>query len=323
MLLESRKGPLSPMRIHHDVCKRALESFQDEGMYLVDKDRLTIYFVGKGSSAWLGPGGPDGTAELASGHASVTLISGPEAHSLEKPPLYAPANGPTEQEPWALLCGPRAEMAEHSQVLATISPVKNESGETVGVVQVFEHQDEICRVRRRLHELERMVLLDSLTGVGNRRYGEIHLQCCLDEMRRYGWPFGVLFVDVDRFKGINDKFGHVAGDATLRLTAHTLVSCLRSSDLVVRWGGDEFVVVLKNIGKAQIGRIAEKVRSIIAQPSIPTDQETSKVTISLGATLARPSDSVASLVERADKLMYESKQAGRNRVTVDTDESLR
>ena len=313
----AEKGPLSPMRIDQDVCKRALESFHDEGIYLVDKDRLTIYYMGRDSGMAVGPGSDHTVTELIPAPTSVLGVEDHDESLFGAPTHLSLVNETGDRSALFGVSLVRGDTAEGSQVFTTISPVKNQNGETVGAMQVFQDREEISLLQQRLQELERMVLLDPLTRVGNRRYAEMQLQCCLDEMRRYGWPFGVLFIDVDDFKSINDTFGHATGDAVLRVTSHTLVSCLRSSDVVSRWGGEEFVVVLKNIGKEQIERIAEKVRSIVSQLRIPVDHDLLQVTVSVGATVAGADDSVASLVNRADRLMYESKQAGRNRVTVD------
>ncbi len=308
------------MRIDHDVCRIALENLHDEGVYVVDKERLTIYYRGKASCTSLGPGVSHGTKELGLGSEPEPLVSEVPGGRSGLQRFCGAGSG--DHGKAAGSAESLSLLMEPSQVLTSISPVKNQDGETVGAVQVFEDRGEIERIRRRLRELEKIVLLDPLTRVGNRRYAEIHLQCCLDEMHRYDWPFGVLFIDVDHFKSINDSFGHAAGDDVLRGTAQTLVSGLRSSDLVCRWGGEEFVVVVKNVNRAQIAGIAEKVRSFVAQSCIPTDYGLLGVTISVGATVGRSDDSVASLIDRADKLMYASKQGGRNRVTLDVDGTL-
>lgn len=305
------------MGIDQDESKVALKAFHDEGIYVVDKDRLTIYYIGRDSDILESRGATRETAESVAKYLPIARIPGSESPPVITSFLQTLGITPETREDLDACLHPRSQACGHSQVVATIVPVKNQKGEIVGAMQVFEDRDELSVIKRRLEELERMVLLDPLTGVGNRRYAEIHLQSCLDELRRYGWPFGVLFIDVDDFKSINDRFGHVIGDAVLQITAQTLVSCVRSSDLVCRWGGDEFVVVLKNISMAQIGRIAEKIRSIVAELRIPTEGEPLEITISVGAALGRLDDSTALLVDRADRLMYESKESGRNCVTIE------
>jgi diguanylate cyclase (GGDEF)-like protein len=161
-----------------------------------------------------------------------------------------------------------------------------------------------------------MALLDQLTRVGNRRYADIQLRYALNEMQRYGWPFAVFFLDIDKFKRVNDSYGHAIGDMALKMTARTLSSALRSSDVVSRWGGEEFVIIIRN-PRDRLRKIGDRMRLLIARSGIQTARGMLSITVSMGATFARPDDTPDGLVLRADRLMYESKKAGRDRVTAD------
>lgn len=201
-------------------------------------------------------------------------------------------------------------------VRVRVAPLFGPEGELVGAVEAFSDNSAQMSALQRIQELEQAVYIDVLTGLANRAYTEIELRSRLDEMARYGWPFGVLFIDVDCFKSINDRLGHEAGDQALRVVARTLASNARSFDLVGRWGGDEFVAILVNIDRDRLAALAERSRLLIegSRPVLPAG-EAVPVTVSIGAVMARPDDSPESLISRADALMYASKSGGRNRVT--------
>ncbi|MEK7750071.1 MAG: GGDEF domain-containing protein [Planctomycetota bacterium] len=162
-----------------------------------------------------------------------------------------------------------------------------------------------------------MALLDPLTELANRRYTELNIQTKLDEMRRYGRPFGILFVDIDHFKNINDFYGHDIGDKVLTMVANTFMKNVRASDIVGRWGGEEFIAIIPNINEAQLYFTANKLRVLVEQSGFSLNSGIVQVTVSIGATLALLKDTAETLLERADKLLYYSKANGRNRVSID------
>jgi diguanylate cyclase (GGDEF)-like protein len=169
---------------------------------------------------------------------------------------------------------------------------------------------------RRVEELTEIVFLDPLTGIGNRRYAEVVLDEKMAELERYGFRFGVLFVDVDRFKEINDAHGHERGDEVLKMVATTLARSARALDFVGRWGGEEFVVVLSNVTDFNLPLVADRARRLVEHSELPTPTGPIRATISVGATLVRKGEEAADVLRRADQLMYEAKSAGRNRVVV-------
>ena len=165
-------------------------------------------------------------------------------------------------------------------------------------------------------------MIDPLTRIGNRRYAEIQLDRSLSEMNRYGWTFAVFFMDIDHFKTINDTHGHDTGDRVLRTVAKTIVKRMRPSDVFGRWGGEEFLAIVPNCGPSEIVFVGNKMRSLVEQSRIWNESDPVRVTLSIGGTSARPEDSVTNLISRADKLMYCSKENGRNRVTTDVTAAL-
>lgn len=196
-------------------------------------------------------------------------------------------------------------------------PVLDSNQNIIGAGEIFYDNSEIDNLNLKIKELERLALLDSLTRIANRRYIEIQLHSRLNEYKRFGWQFGVLFMDIDFFKGINDKYGHETGDRVLKMIANLLIKNSRSFDLVGRWGGDEFIVIVPNVNETQLYTIAHKFRNLILLSNFKVNSATIAVTVSIGVTLSQTKDTLKSLIKRADRLMYESKNNGRNRVTVD------
>lgn len=165
---------------------------------------------------------------------------------------------------------------------------------------------------KEVEKMHDLAYVDSLTGLGNRRYAEARIRSSLEESQRHGWPLGLLFVDIDRFKVVNDVHGHEAGDAVLRKVGSTLRKAARSSDFVGRWGGEEFVVLATNTGPEDLGRAAERLRTLVSAAETSTTSGPISVTVSIGAASFVPGDSLESLVARADELMYRAKRAGRD-----------
>jgi diguanylate cyclase (GGDEF)-like protein/PAS domain S-box-containing protein len=198
-----------------------------------------------------------------------------------------------------------------------VAPLKDDSGKIVGAVEVFSDNTSRAQIAERLVQMEQLALLDTLTGLPNRRYLETQIHSRLEEMRRAGMRFGVLFMDIDNFKKINDTFGHEVGDRVLRMVSGTLNANSRFFDAVGRWGGEEFIAVICNIDHNTLKEIAERFRILVAKSAL-TDRDSLSVTISIGGTLAASEDTTQSIVSRADTNLYRAKNAGRNRVCLDT-----
>lgn len=163
---------------------------------------------------------------------------------------------------------------------------------------------------------EVMAHQDPLTGCANRRSGLENFDRAFTQARAAGTPLGVLMFDLDRFKSVNDRFGHPAGDAVLVHAAHTARACLREGDLLVRYGGEEFLVVLPRVPLEQLLAVAERVRAAISAAPVPTEHGIVPVTASIGAAELTMHDvaTSAELLELADQALLAAKQAGRNRV---------
>lgn len=162
-------------------------------------------------------------------------------------------------------------------------------------------------------DLEELSATDPLTRVANRWKFEASLREALERNRRYGNPFSVAMFDIDDFKTVNDTLGHVAGDRVLVKLAETVASQLRSTDLLARWGGEEFVILMEetDIGEAAGG--IDRIRDRIEQ----TRFEGSRLTCTFGIAQARRGDRSVDLVDRADRLLYQGKREGKNKALYD------
>ena len=175
------------------------------------------------------------------------------------------------------------------------------------------------QVTRRIEELEQQALRDPLTRIYNRQFFEESLlqeaaRCC-----RHSLPIGLVFIDVDRFKQVNDTWGHAFGDRVLTQIAHAIQSTIRANDVLARFGGEEFVVLPGHPTEAGLARLAERIRTAVAELEHTIDGQPLRITASIGYTLALPTrhetDLPARLVAAADAAMYEAKHLGRDRTS--------
>ena len=158
-------------------------------------------------------------------------------------------------------------------------------------------------------ELHHLAITDELTGAFNRNHLNSVLPQEMVRNLRYDKTFGILIIDIDHFKNINDAFGHAVGDKVLQKVAQVLSKSIRSNDTLVRWGGEEFVVIAIEVDEKTLNHLCEKLRNKIEDDSYSS---VDKVTVSIGATLFRKDDTQDALLLRADKALYEAKEKGRN-----------
>lgn len=168
----------------------------------------------------------------------------------------------------------------------------------------------------KLEQTEAKALVDALTNVLNRNAYNMKISQMVREFSRTNVPFCLLVVDIDHFKKFNDQYGHKAGDRVLRSVAASIQESLRASDLVFRYGGEEFVVLLTGVQVGNVSKLAEKVRQEVEKDYFIDKEKKMKVTVSIGVACIQPDDSELSLFERADKALYEAKRKGRNVVVI-------
>ena len=200
-------------------------------------------------------------------------------------------------------------------VCVCVNPLTDDAGDIIGAVEIFSDLRGKLANEMRLKDLEQMAMLDRLTNLANRHYLERELEVGFEAMKRYGSLFGVLFMDIDNFKNVNDLYGHEVGDRVLQFVAGTISANSRPFDLYGRWGGEEFVGIVRNVTPGDLRPLGERLRSLVGESFILLDDKPLRVTISVGATMVRDTDSIATLIRRADDLMYRSKAAGKNCLT--------
>ncbi|HTP59192.1 MAG TPA: diguanylate cyclase [Spirochaetia bacterium] len=192
----------------------------------------------------------------------------------------------------------------------SVSAVADERGEINRFVGIFS---DITPMKKSDEQLYYLAHYDSLTGLANRRQFHDLLDRAVKTARRKTEGMAVMFIDVDSFKGVNDNFGHRAGDCLLQEVGRRIQRCVRETDVVARLGGDEFTVVLANIqDPGNVERIAEKLLEQIAKP-VTIDQDEVRVTSSIGiSVLAEDTADADSLLQNADMAMYRAKAMGKN-----------
>jgi two-component system, cell cycle response regulator len=182
---------------------------------------------------------------------------------------------------------------------------------------------ELDQMRASVQDGLRLAMIDPLTGLHNRRYGLAQLNVIANRAQHEASEFAVMVVDLDRFKSVNDRWGHAAGDAVLIEISSRLAANLRASDLVARIGGEEFLIALPNTTRSEAGIVAQRLcEAAESEPVILADGTAIHVTISIGMTIdgglsgQTPALNVADIVDQADRALMKSKAGGRNKVTI-------
>ncbi len=210
----------------------------------------------------------------------------------------------------------RHKQGHRVPVSTRFAPLIEDDGEVVGALQVFRETPAGAVVQERIRELEKLSFLDPLTNLANRRYTDMTLEGRCRDLVRGGPPFGVILIDIDNLKQINDVHGHDAGDTVLRTVARTLLLGSRPFDVKGRWGGDEFIAIVANVEPPGLSQAAERFRALIENTTVPYGDGTLSTTASVGATMAIPGETVRDLLRRADRELYASKSLGKNRASV-------
>lgn len=166
----------------------------------------------------------------------------------------------------------------------------------------------------RSNDMERAAHTDMLTGLSNRRYFDAALKQYLQEFRKIDRPVGLLIVDIDHFKSVNDNHGHDIGDAVLRTVSQCLLDTTRGHDVVARMGGEEFAVVAPDTGGRDLEVLAERLRAAVERLVLHVGNVRLRITTSVGLATSRGEEAPAELYKRADVNLYRAKANGRNRI---------
>lgn len=168
---------------------------------------------------------------------------------------------------------------------------------------------------KRQKQLELASTTDSLTGLFNRRYMERRIKEEYERYQQTGRPFAFLIIDIDLFKMINDKLGHAGGDSLLKAITEDLKQCIRETDVIARWGGDEFLIMLPFTHKENAIKMAERIRTVVGERTYAYEDQFSSVTLTIGVSVVQDSEDTSdNVIRKADLLMFQGKRAGRNRI---------
>lgn len=299
------------MNLSQESFQRIVDNLHD-GLYLVDRRRVITYWnkaaeriSGFTAAEVVGKSCADNILTHVDGH-GCALCTGtcPLAETM--------CDGQLRQSEIYL----HHKDGHRIPVAVRASPLTDDAGEIVGGIELFTDISHQAANELKLIELERLALLDHLTQLANRTYVEREIHGKFEEMKRFDQPFGCLFMDIDHFKSVNDRFGHDMGDAVLKFIAQTLIANARPFDIYGRWGGEEFVGIIRCIGEKDLARLGNRLRALIETSYLVHGEERISVTMSIGATMFRAADTPESLIRRADELLYRSKREGRNRLTL-------
>jgi diguanylate cyclase (GGDEF)-like protein/PAS domain S-box-containing protein len=295
-----------------DFYKDIIDNLYD-GVYFVDRERMITYW-NKG-------------AERITGYKSEQVI-GRSCHDnllnhvTAKGVLLCPGQCPLAASMEAGIVCEADVFLHHADghrvpVLVRGAPLRDAQGNIIGAVETFSCDTGGATVRQQLRELRQAIHTDNLTNIGNRKYLEGKLRAVIAEYKNQGGGAAVVFIDIDHFKQFNDNYGHDIGDKVLRMVSETLRHSLRTTDALGRWGGEEFLAILYDVTTPDTLKfVCEKLRTLVELSHLDIAGNNLNITISIGATLLLPQDTPESIVHRADELMYQSKQAGRNFVSV-------
>jgi len=297
--------------MENQIAYENLLNYVYEGIYFVDKNRK-ITFWNKGAERITGYS----ANEVIDKYCYDNILN----HVDEKGnklcfggcPLHATINDGNNREANVYL---QHKLGHRVTVKVKTTPLI-ENGITIGAVELFVDEADKFAERFELVKLREIAYRDKLTGLPNRCFLDQHLLYQMDMGYKLDMPIAVVFVDIDFFKRVNDTYGHLIGDETLKVLAKTLTKGLRSSDVVGRWGGEEFLLILPDLDSKNLKLICEKLRMLVENSSIDRSKTDLKITISIGATIMQQGDTPESIIERADRLLYASKENGRNRVTI-------
>jgi diguanylate cyclase (GGDEF)-like protein/PAS domain S-box-containing protein len=302
---------LLPVDVNLSFHERLLDSLHD-GVYFVDRERKILYW-NKGAELLTGYSADEVVGRSCFDNILMHVTAGGCSLCLDGCPLGKTIEDGKRRESEIFL---RHKLGHRVPVSVRAAPITDTHGKIVGAVEVFSDISAKKHVERRIGELEDLVFLDPLTGVPNRRYIELKVKQALQEVEHFGRKIGLMMVDVDHFKQVNDGHGHDAGDQVLKTMCRTLLHNLRSRNVMGRWGGEEFLIILEGTTLDGLRASAERYRMLISETAVPLPAGQLRITVSIGATLMLPDDTDQSVIRRADELMYKSKVNGRDRVTL-------
>lgn len=188
-------------------------------------------------------------------------------------------------------------------VTARFIPIRDDHKNIIGAVEIFRDISSKLAQDAKVKNLAKMAYLDPLTELVNRQYIEYKVGLLLQDLAKGGASFGILQLNIDQFKKINDQYGNRVGDQILKILAQTLSKNVSHTDTVGRWLGAKYVIVSRNTNKSMLILLADKLKSLIEQSGLKLEDTLLQVTVSASGSIAKPNETVDSLMDRVEKIM--------------------
>ncbi len=199
-------------------------------------------------------------------------------------------------------------------IRVSTSQIIDKYGNVLGAVETFKDISMEVEIEREKEDLKLLAMIDELTSLPNRRYLEEWIMAKHREFHKFGRKYGVLILDIDNFKNVNDTYGHLVGDEILKVVSKTIQSATRANDIASRFGGEEFVVVVSGTEIQKLHQIGKRMCSLIFNSTLEVGDCDLSVSVSIGGAIVNENDDIKSIMERADSYMYKAKSSGKSRV---------
>ncbi len=293
------------MRIDDAFYRELIENLQ-EGVYFVDRDRKIRYW-NKGAERITGYK----SAEVLGRYCwhGIVMHHDEQGNDLCEIGRCPMVRAIIEERIFTADMSISHKDGRRIAISTRIMPMRDSEGSVMGAAEVFSDKSSS------MEKLEKFVLLDPVTELANKRLATMNLTMRLSERKRHDLPFGVILADIDRFKKINEEYGHDTACDVLKTVGKTLQSCLRTFDVVARWDGGKFMVIIVHADRDQLFFIANRLHMLVKELSIFAANGILRVTISVGATFADSADTVETLLERASILLDQSRSSGGDSVS--------
>lgn len=274
------------------------EQIEFEPLSMLERPSLTRYVLEKGKIVYI-PDAHDSSSEFP--RSNMVKAPGHDERSILGVPLTL-----GEDKLGVLFLQAEHPNAYDSDQIRLVETIAHQASVSISNAQMFE-------------KIQSMAILDTLTGVYNRRYFYEYAENEISRSQRYDNQMSLIMLDIDHFKLVNDRFGHLVGDQTLKMIVDTCQGVLRKSDVMCRFGGEEFIVLLPETSQEDAVIAAKRICQTISEQSLPTNGDLGPVvvTVSIGVTqLKTKTETLQDLIDQADHALYHAKQTGRNRVCV-------
>jgi diguanylate cyclase (GGDEF)-like protein/PAS domain S-box-containing protein len=294
-----------------DSFKSILNNLYD-GVYIVDIDHKIIYWS-KAAEDLTGYKSSD----IIGSHCFDNILNHVDIHGAELCKHGCPLTASIKEDKME-----EANVFFHHidgyrvPVFVKAIPYKDSNGNIFGGIEIFTENSERKQILEKIKNLNNLAMLDELTQIPNRRYIENIINIKFKEFSLNKVSFGLVFIDIDNFKGINDNYGHDAGDLVLKTISKTFSNNLGRDDIIGRWGGDEFIRAFSEVDKKGLEIIAAKLRMLVENIVIEFKDINLNMTISIGAALVNDKDDINTLIKKADKLLYKSKKNEKNGISI-------